>query len=155
MTDGRRVNDLRRSKFRFSKSRPLTPPYRIAPLQSVACGLAPGSCRLAGRRAELLLPGCEAGWAKRAKCSPAGLKRRDPMIQCKPEPATGNLEKKSKKCAQPLTARDGPALENLELGKRPFVSPERPQSSFQQVTSPLFWSTSTVEGKKRRRFLEM
>lgn len=86
-------SELRNKSFSKSQS---TPPYRIAPLHSVACGLAPGSCRLAGRRAELLLPGCEAGWAKRAKCSPAGLKRRDPMIQCKPEPATGNLEKNQK-----------------------------------------------------------
>lgn len=58
------------------------------------------------------------------------LKRLDPMQTNRNLHWAG--KKIKKKVRQPLTARDGPALENLELGKRPFVSPERPQSSFKQ-----------------------
>ncbi|KAL7944058.1 hypothetical protein V8C42DRAFT_327618 [Trichoderma barbatum] len=130
----------RRWRWRFngdlwteqSGSSELTPGPKQVP-ESIRCGHAPGSCRLAGRRAEFLLPGCEAGWAKRQMLS----------FQCLD--AKWIAWGKNSTVRQPLTARDGPALENLQLGtKRPFVSPELPQASLTMSCQ------STFLGEKNR-----
>lgn len=101
----------------------------------VACGHAPGSCRMAGRRAEFCCRGARPSLASR----PNALLDQCLDAKCK----------KLKSAGQPLTARDRLALENLQLGtKLPLFRPSCRKPASQNYQSTILAGRKKMSQKK-------